>query len=541
MCNAREQLSKKKKAVAAGGLLAAALLLSACRADDAPAAASPAASAPSTASATASAPRAAGQRLLGTLAFTPCVLTAPMTRQPVEAQCARLPVPENPQAPTGRQIALKIAWLPADNETAAAPDPVFMLAGGPGQSALQSYPQVAHAFAEVRKKRHVILVDQRGTGGSHLLACPPENDGADQGAAEHAREAAVRSDEASAAQAARRASACAQTLSQHADLRHYTTTDAVRDLEAVRQAIGAAQVNLMGISYGTRVAQQYAMRHTGRVRALVLDSVLPNTVALGGIFARNLDDALALQFAACAATPACRSALGNPRQQLDELLARLRTHPPLVSYRDAATHAQRQGYFSADTLAGLVRMYAYMPQAAALLPMLIHEAHQGHYEAPMALAHMLSQQMHDTLAMGMQLSVTCTEDAGSFTPSQADRHTVLGQRMGQQLEAMCRVWPRGQVPANFRQPLTGSVPVLALSGEFDPVTPPRYGDEAIAQLTQARHLVLKGQGHNVIGAGCMPKLFGQFIDRPDPQALDARCLSGLSAVPPFISFNGWAP
>lgn len=521
----RKQLSKKKKTLAAASLLAAALCLGACRAGDAPAAEA----------AFAAAPAAAGQHLLGTLAFEPCALTAPMTRQPVQAQCARLSVPEDPQSPAGRQIALKIAWLPAENEGAAAPDPVFMLAGGPGQSALQSYPQVAHAFAEVRKKRHVILVDQRGTGGSNLLACPPPpGHGLDESSGKA-------SDEASAAQAARRASACAQTLSQRADLRHYTTTHAVRDLEAVRQAIGAAQLNLMGISYGTRVAQQYAMRYPKHVRALVLDSVLPNTVALGGIFARNLDDALALQFAACAQTPACRDALGNPRQQLDELLARLRAQPPLVHYRDAATHAQRQGHLSADTLAGLVRMYAYMPQAAALLPMLIHEAHQGRYEALMALSHMLSQQMHDTLALGMQLSVTCTEDAGSFTPSQADRHTVLGQRMGQQLAAMCGVWPRGQVPADFRQPLTGSVPVLALSGEFDPVTPPRYGDEAIARLTQARHLVLKGQGHNVIGAGCMPKLFGQFIERPQPQALDARCLDGLSAVPPFTSFNGWTP
>ena len=108
-------------------------------------------------------------RRLGRLAFTPCTLASEFGTQTVEAQCSRLLVPENHAAPGGRRISLAIAWIPARNEP--APDPVFMIAGGPGQSALESFPGIAGAFAEVGKKRDIVLVDQRGTGGSHKLVC----------------------------------------------------------------------------------------------------------------------------------------------------------------------------------------------------------------------------------------------------------------------------------------------------------------------------------------------------------------------------------
>ena len=465
-------------------------------------------------------------RTFGSIVFEPCALSTPMSRTSLQAQCGSLEVPENPARPQGRKVKLALAWLPPENEGDAQPDPVFMLAGGPGQSALQSYPQVDPAFKEVRKRRHVILVDQRGTGGSNLLSCRFDDEAATQFSAARARAAAA---------------ACAAELSKKADLRFYTTTDAVRDLEAVRKALGVETINLMGVSYGTRVAQQYALRHPRHTRTVLLDSVVPNTLPLGNIFARNLDDALALQFGACARDKACRDQVGDPRQQLDALLAKLRSDPPLVEYRDASTHAMKQERLTADMVAGLVRMYAYMPATAALLPKLVHEANQGRYADLMALAQMLTGEMQDMIATGMQFSVICTEDAGSFTRRAGDESTVLGQAMVDAMGAMCSAWPTGKAPADFRRPLSGDTPVLAISGQFDPVTPPRYGDEAIAKARNARHLVLKGQGHSVIGAGCMPKLFAQFVESADPKALDAACLDRLSPAVPFTSFNGWNP
>jgi len=85
------------------------------------------------------------------------------------------------------------------------------------------------------------------------------------------------------------------------------------------------------------------------------------------------------------------------------------------------------------------------------------------------------------------------------------------------------------------------VPALLMSGEFDPVTPPRYGEGVVKTLVNGRHLLARGQGHNVIGAGCMPKLVAQFIDSADAKALDAKCLDTLPYTPPFTSYNGWEP
>ncbi|HRO63255.1 alpha/beta hydrolase [Thermomonas sp.] len=466
--------------------------------------------------------------LFGKIAFTPCSLSSPMSKDTLDAQCARFEVPEDRSHPQGRKIQLNIAWLAPSGSGEKLPDPVFFIAGGPGQSAVETYPGLDPVFREVRKQRNVILIDQRGTGQSNLLSCALEDDASDD---------ADSSPAAAQAQAAK----CAAALASKADLRFYTTTAAVADLDAVRAALGVAQVNLVGISYGTRVAQQYAMRHPAQTRSIVLDSVVPNTLGLGNIFARNLDDALTLQFALCSKDPVCKGKLGDPRAELDTLLTTLRAAPVTVAYRDATKGEPKQGTLTADAVAGLVRMYAYMPLASGLLPKLIHEANAGHYEGLMALTKMMRGEMKDAMAMGMQMSVTCSEDADSMVARPEDAGTVLGNAMPESMAAMCKVWPKGSVPADFHHALATNVPALLMEGEFDPVTPPRYGQEVVKSLPNGRLFVLKGQGHNVIGAGCMPKLFAQFIEKADAKALDGRCLDTLGYAYPFTNFNGAEP
>lgn len=107
----------------------------------------------------------------GRLQFSPCTLSSGSAAGNIEAQCAQLQVPENPAAPNGRKLALKIAWLESDAGASHAPDPVFFIAGGPGQSATQVAAIVDMGLREVRKQRDIFLVDQRGTGGSHPLEC----------------------------------------------------------------------------------------------------------------------------------------------------------------------------------------------------------------------------------------------------------------------------------------------------------------------------------------------------------------------------------
>ncbi|HEY4554901.1 MAG TPA: alpha/beta hydrolase, partial [Lysobacter sp.] len=448
----------------------------------------------------------------------------------IAAQCARHAVPEDPTRPDGRRIELNIAWLPATNEGAAAPDPVFYLAGGPGQAATEVWAQIDPAFADVRKHRDVILVDQRGTGGSNPLMCKDAR----------GRSRTVEDDGMGRVEAVEFVRRCLAQLD--ADPRLYTTTEAIQDLDAVRAALGAERINLVGGSYGTRVAQQYAKRYPAHTRTLVLDGVVPNELVLGSEHARNLDESLALQFARCQQQPACRERFGDDlRGQLRTLMTRLAAQPVEIDYRDPTTGAPQHGRVTAGTVAGLTRMFAYAPHAAALLPLVLNEASQGRYEPLMALAHMIENQVSDQIMHGMQLSVMCAEDADALRENPDDADTVLGNALPALAVEQCKLWPTGRRPADFRAPLKSDVPALLLSGEFDPVTPPRYGEQVLKGLPQGRHLVLKGQGHITVGIGCMPKLLGQFIESANAKSLDTHCLDSVDYVPPFTGFNGWQP
>jgi pimeloyl-ACP methyl ester carboxylesterase len=471
----------------------------------------------------------ASARAYGSIQFRPCTLAPEFAVSSVEAQCGTLSVPEDRAAPDGRKIELAIAWVPTDD--GEAEDPVFMLAGGPGQSARDSYPSVATAFREIRRKRHVILVDQRGTGGSHPLVCR-DADG---------ESAVAEAFDEGAEAAARFAQTCLTTLQKSTDPRFFTTTDAVQDLEAVRAALAVERINLVGISYGTRVAQQYLARFPDRVRSAILDGVVPNALTLGSEHAKNLEDALERQFARCAQDDTCRSQLGDPGANFRALAQELRTTPRQVTYRDPFSGEEKTDELTYGHLAAVVRLYAYAPITASMLPLTLHEASQGRMAPLMAQAQMMIGQLGDQIMHGMQLSVTCSEDAPALVVDADDAGSVLGTEFIDFTLAQCAVWPRGAVPDDFHTPLNSSVPTLLLSGEFDPVTPPRYGEAVLKGLANGRHLVLTGQGHNVIGVGCTPRLAARFIDTADAQALDADCLKPLRAPAPFAGFHGWDP
>lgn len=483
-------------------------------------------------------------RRYGSLEFKPCSLSPDFGTQSLQAQCGSLEVPENHAAPDGRKIRLAIAWIPAKGE--AEPDPMFMLAGGPGQSALESFPGIAPAFAEMGKRRHVILVDQRGTGASNKLICK-DSEG----------KSAVLDEGAESIQDAQAfASRCAAQLGKTADPRFYSTSDAIQDLDAVRAALGAERINLMGISYGSRVAQQYAKRYPPRTRTLTIDGIVPNSLVLGNMHAKNLERSLDLQFARCAQDKSCRTNVGNPRERLNALMTKLQTDPPLVRYRDATTGESKEEVMRPTDVGMLARMFAYSPAAASVLPLQLREATEGRYEPLMALSKLLSGTLGEQIMHGMQLSVICAEDAGELKSDPADAGSLIGVGIIEVLKAQCDVWPHGTRPAGFREPLRGAVPVLILSGEFDPVTPPRYGDavlygladpeaavpkDAKPVLQNARHLVVRGQGHNVLPIGCMPKLFARFVETADAKALDAHCLDTVPYTPAFTGFYGWEP
>jgi pimeloyl-ACP methyl ester carboxylesterase len=470
----------------------------------------------------------ASGRTVGALQLEPCTLSAAGWPYTVAAYCGRHAVPENRDEPSGRRIELALAVVPSTAKR-PQPDPVFLLAGGPGQSALEAYPAAAAAFGEVLRNRNVVLVDQRGTGGSNPLQCrdadqDPDSPGSAAPDPSEARRAAER---------------CLSTL--EADPRFYTTSEAVLDLEAVRQAYGSAQVNLVGVSYGTRVALEYLRRFPDRTRTVVLNAVVPPELALGAEHARNLEASIDAQFVRCERDAACARQYGSPRAALDRLMERLRRAPEPVTYRDPVTHELREEPLTAATVAGMVRLYAYSPQLAAMLPRSLAEAAAGRPEVLMGQARMVETLLGEQFDAGLQLSVICSEDADRLAVDPADAETLMGTAFVATLLAQCEVWPRGGRPAEFNAPVLSDRPVLLLSGEFDPVTPPRYGEQVVQHLPNGRHLIAPGQGHDVLAAGCVPRLVARFIASADAGSLDAACLERLGDTPPFAGAYGWEP
>ncbi|WP_300615938.1 alpha/beta hydrolase, partial [Dokdonella sp.] len=451
---------------------------------------------------------------LGSLRFEPCELGQRNSAATTAAFCAPFEVPENWDKPDGRRIGLRLAMIRSDSE-APARDLVVLLAGGPGQAATEVYPRAAGAFAPLLRKRNVVLMDQRGTGGSHALECAPDLSGDEAEAAGALDLAKLRAN----------TRACLDSVAKNADPAQYTTTAAVRDLEALRQALGAPQFDLVGVSYGTRVALQYLRRHPDGVRSIVLDSPLPNEVVLGAEFARNLDDSLKAQFAACSKDTECGKAFGDPYANLYRLRDRLAAEPQQVTLHAPRTHALETKTLGALRLAGLARLFAYAPETSALLPLAVDRALKGDYAPLTGQSEYIASETSDLVGSGMQLSVVCAEDADLLGGHAGDEHLLLGDAFVPLLREQCVIWPRGTRPADFHEPVRSDKPVLILSGEFDPVTPPRYGEAILKGLPNGRQLVAAGQGHSVMGRGCLPKLAARFVDTLETKALDAGCIA----------------
>lgn len=466
---------------------------------------------------------------LGKLHFTTCDLEDRRMSDVLEAECATLEVPEDYAKPDGRKITLRIG-LGKSQASEPEADPVLFLAGGPGQSAVDAYPMIAGALSRVREKRNIVLIDQRGTGESNTLKCKmPDADGTDS--------AAFDNPDAQTKLAAD----CAESLKDQADVRLYTTSIAIKDFEAVREAIGAKQWNLIGGSYGTRAAQTYARYYPQSIRSMILDGVVPAEHRLASGHARNLENALNGIFERCRTAPECKEQFGDPGAALEQLKAELQRSPRQVSFRDPKTGEGKTETLTYDALVAVVRLFAYAPESAALIPWAMNEAINNRADVMMAQAQLVAGDLGESITYGMQWSVMCSEDLPDVQPDPLDEKTLLGTAFVTQAKAQCAGWPKGDRPADFFAPMQSDIPTLLTSGEFDPVTPPSFGEQAVKGYTNGRHIIVKGRGHIVIGQGCMPRLAAEFINELKPKDLDTSCLDHFKSVPAFLNANGWTP
>jgi len=466
------------------------------------------------------APPATGIRLVR------CQLSHPVASARIPARCGTLEVLEDPARPAGRKISLRVAVLPAGNPS-AKPDPVFVLAGGPGQSITETFPRIAPAFERLNRERDVVLVDQRGSGGSGPLACPrigrPDRDA-----------------ELLPTESGRTAGACARSLP--ADLTRYGTSDFVRDLDAVRAALGYEKVNLIGFSYGTRAALAYARAHPERARTLVLDGVTPFQMIVGADFDRDSERALQVLFQRCSAEAACRERYPRLESEFRDLLTRLDLKPEKVRARHPVTGEPVDLTVDGDAVRQVVLAFLYQPETSALLPPLLLQARDGDL-APIAAQGILAvTDIQAGMSRPLQLSVLCSEDVPLYTdPTPGAPSTFLGNGAREAFRTLCAEWPRAPLDPSFHQSPPIEVPTLLLSGEADPVTPPRWADLAAASLPASRRITVPGQGHGVLVRGCLPLVVAEFVNRGSTDGLDVSCVDRMTPAPIFLDMQGGAP
>ena len=454
-----------------------------------------------------------------TIALAECRLP----RLAVAAQCGELEVPENRALPQGRRIKLGVAVLPA-NTLSPRPDPLFILAGGPGQAATRLGP-LAALLIDVRRDRDIVLVDQRGTGRSSPLDCAAWRH-------EDGLEAAIEIDPVP------KALLCAKELSASGvDTAQYTTAAFVADLDAIRIALGYDRINLWGGSYGTRVAQEYLRRHPAQVRSMVLDGVVPPGMSPLVDVWPTREAAFAALVAACAGVPACDAAHPDLAATLAAIGDRFGTTGRDVTFTDPRTGDVRTMRLSFDHVLAALQALFYVPELSSLLPEVIGRAAGGDFGPLVAAVSALTADVAEQLNTALHFSVSCSDDA--VRPDSGRIAELLSaasaRAIAQRLLAVCAVWPHGAAPADAAMPVTSDVPVLILSGGLDPVTPPAYGTEVARTLPRSRHVIAAGYGHIVSPHACAPRMIAAFIDNPAAPALSPTCIEHFekSTRPPL--------
>lgn len=421
---------------------------------------------------------------------------------------------EDREAQSGRVLELDVVVLPA-LEKPGEPDPVFVFAGGPGQNVAWQAAQWARHWT--RQSRDIVLVSQRGTGGNNRLACElPGSDDDLQGYLDPIFSVATFRE-------------CLEELQQRADLRHYSTPEAMDDINDLRKALGYDRINLYGGSYGSRAELVYLRRHPNTVRCAILNSVAPISFKNPLFHARGAQDALDQIFELSDAKPARRAVFGDLRKKLRTVLDRLDREPARATVRHPTTGEPVEVRLSREAFTEALRIIMYSDHSD--VARLILRAYEGNYDPFAQQGMMRNRALRNGLAFGMLLCVTCAEDVARIEPDEIERETrgtFLGDgRVRRQME-VCKFWPKSNLPADYGEPVRVDVPVLLLSGSLDPVTPPKWGEEAASHLSKGTHIVAPGS--HGLGGPCVDAIMSRFLEHPG-QPVDTSCVEDLQPGP----------
>ena len=449
-------------------------------------------------------------------------------------QCGFVVVPEDHGDPAGPTLRLAVVVI-EDESDGHQPDPVILLSGGPGEKTVASARELAPVLTPIHPNRDLILFDQRGVGLSEpALECP-----------EYLEALFDLLDEADP-NADRRATfealmACRDRLvSEGHNLSAYNTTQNAADVDAIRVALGYDQINLYGGSYGSLLAQAVMRDHPQGIRSTVINSVLPLETSFLVEASTTTAQAVLDLLDACAADEACNSAYPDLQDTLFEIIDQLNAEPVPITVTNPLDGQSYEAVLTGDAVLGNLVTFLYITRIIPVLPQAIHDVHNGDYELMTQLSS-TRLALLDASSRGMMVSVLCSDDLVGRTAEDLleVRAALPSQLIGSGdpevvveygIFGICENWPVEQADPSFKEPLVSDIPTLVLEGEFDPVTPPEYGQLVASYLSDSYYFELPGIGHDILVASeCARSIAGHFIGDPSG-APAAACVAGMTGV-----------
>lgn len=446
-----------------------------------------------------------------------------------DLQCGWLIVPEEYENPDAGEIRLAVAIIKSQVDD-PAPDPLFMLQGGPGGSTIYTYLQLVPLNPRLRQiDRDMILFDQRGTRYSEpSLFCQEVYDlGIEMLDDDISREEAGKVYQEAT-------DACHDRfVRQGINLSAFDSIENAADVEALRLALGYDKINLYGVSYGSLLALHVLRDYPDGLRSVIIDSVVPPQTNFLIAAARTVNDAVERVFTTCAADEECSKAYPNLKEVFYEQVDRLNENKETIQLYDFETGETYPALLDGDTVIAMVTQMLYQTDLIPMIPRVIYQVRAGNYDFTEKLLSLLV--FDKSLNYGMYYSVLCAEDA-DYTLEDVDvsglppqMEVAMGTEAVDFLET-CANWVVDPLPASVDDPVVSDLPVLVLSGAFDPVTPPSYGEEAARSLSNSYSFVFPAGGHGAVTSGeCQEDIFLQFLANPN-QEPDASCIAQQEMV-----------
>lgn len=435
-----------------------------------------------------------------------------------DVRCGVYNVFENRRTRTGRKLPLKIVVIPARQPH---PDqgPIFYMAGGPGETATELAGFVIDRGDD--DVHDIVLVDERGTGDGHRLDCKsPGSDDNLEGYLNGPFDPKA-------------ARACRDELAKKYDLSQYTTPNFADDIDEVRAAMGYDKININAGSFGTYAAQIYMRRHGEHVRSAYLTSLVPLSNRVPLYHAQGAQWGLDQLFKECDEQVACHAAYPRFRADFAAVLHLVRKEPVATWVKHPVSGARTEIKLTERGFADAVRVMMYRSQRAREVPFLVEQALAGDFSPFAEAAVRASRDIYTGARMGLHYSITCNEFVRRIRSEDVEpvtRGSFLGTWRVRDQMAACENWPKTDLPADYFEPFRLEVPAVLVSGDTDPASPPKWGEEVKSFMPNAIHLIVPGDAHTPENA-CTRSIRSQLFRTGTTQGLDTSCMMKVQPVP----------